>query len=183
VILPPYQRQGHGSALYTAIYQHVLSQEHVSELTVEDPAEAFEDLRDRNDLKILLGLKQFMEEGFGTNGPSRGGGVGPIRRTKSSSGAGKMGPPVNKAWAEKWRVQLKIAGRQFYRLVEMLQLLNLDPLDVKAFKTFRVQLKERLYRFNYEILVQLEKQERLDKLEETFQTVIEDYRRILAMIH
>jgi len=161
----------------------VLSQEHVSELTVEDPAEAFEDLRDRNDLKILLGLKQFMEEGFGTNGPSRGGGVGPIRRTKSSSGAGKMGPPVNKAWAEKWRVQLKIAGRQFYRLVEMLQLLNLDPLDVKAFKTFRVQLKERLYRFNYEILVQLEKQERLDKLEETFQTVIEDYRRILAMIH
>jgi len=98
------------AALYTAIYQHVVSQEHVSELTVEDPAEAFEDLRDRNDLKILLGLKQFMEEGFGTSGSSRGGGVGPIRRTKSSSGAGKMGPPVNKAWAEKWRVQLKIAG-------------------------------------------------------------------------
>ena len=97
------------AALYTAIYQHVVSQEHVSELTVEDPAEAFEDLRDRNDLKILLGLKQFMEEGFGTGGSSRGG-VGPIRRTKSSSGAGKMGPPVNKAWAEKWRVQLKIAG-------------------------------------------------------------------------
>ena len=88
----------------------MLSQEHISELTVEDPAEAFEDLRDRNDLKMLLGLKRFMEEGFGTNGPSTRGGVGPIRRTKSSSGAGKMGPPVNKAWAEKWRIQLKIAG-------------------------------------------------------------------------
>ena len=88
----------------------MLSQEHISELTVEDPAEAFEDLRDRNDLKMVLGLKRFMEEGFGTNGSSKGGGVGPIRRTKSSSGAGKMGPPVNKAWAEKWRVQLKIAG-------------------------------------------------------------------------
>jgi histone acetyltransferase 1 len=89
----------------------VLSQDHVSELTVEDPAEAFEDLRDRNDLKMLLDHKQFMEEGFGTNGvPTGGGGVGPIRRTKSSSGAGKMAPPVNKAWAEKWRVQLKIAG-------------------------------------------------------------------------
>ncbi|KAF9654079.1 histone acetyltransferase type B catalytic subunit [Thelephora ganbajun] len=182
VILPPYQRQGHGSALYTAIYQRVLSQEHISELTVEDPAEAFEDLRDRNDLKMLLGLKQFMEEGFGTNGSSTGGGVGPIRRTKSSSGAGKMGPPANKAWTEKWRMQLKIAGRQFHRLVEMLQLLNLDPLDAKGFKAFRIQVKERLYRFNYEILVQLEKQERLDKLEETFQNVVEDYRRILAMI-
>ena len=98
------------AALYTAIYQRVLSQEHVSELTVEDPAEAFEDLRDRNDLKMLLGLKRFTEEGFGTSGSSTGGGVGPIRRTKSSSGTGKMGPPVNKAWAEKWRVQLKIAA-------------------------------------------------------------------------
>lgn len=156
------------AALYTAIYQRVFSREHVSELTVEDPAEAFEDLRDRNDLKMLLGLKQFMEEAFGANGPSTGGGVGPIRRTKSSSGAGKMGPPANKAWMEKWRVQLKIAGvwcrclfevfqfltlpvsqRQFHRLVEMLQLLNLDPLDARAFKAFRIQVKERLYRFNY----------------------------------
>jgi len=94
-----------------------------------------------------------------------------------------MAPPVNKAWAEKWRLQLKIAGRQFHRLVEMLQLLKLDPLDTKAFKTFRIQVKERLYRFNYEILVQLEKQERLDKLEETFENVVGDYRRILAMIH
>lgn len=88
----------------------MLSQDHVSELTIEDPAEAFEDLRDRNDLKMLLGLRQFMEEGFGTSGSSTGSRVGPIRRTKSSSGAGKMGPPVNRAWAEKWRVQLKIAG-------------------------------------------------------------------------
>jgi len=161
----------------------VFSQEHVSELSIEDPAEAFEDLRDRNDLKMLLGLKQFMEEGFGTNESSTGGRVGPIRRTKSTSGAGKMGPPVNKVWAEKWRVHLKISGRQFHRLVEMLQLLNLDPLDAKGFKAFRVQVKERLYRFNYEMLVQLEKQERLEKLEETFQNVIEGYRGILAMIH
>jgi len=93
-----------------------------------------------------------------------------------------------------------MSQRQFHRLVEMLQLHNLDPLDAKAFKAFRVQVKERLYRFNYvsrpfysritisqiseqEMLVQLEKQERLDKLEETFQIVVEDYRRILAMIH
>jgi histone acetyltransferase 1 len=33
------------------------------------------------------------------------------------------------------------------------------------------------------MLVQLEKEERLEKLEETFQAVTEDYRRILAMIH
>ena len=33
-----------------------------------------------------------------------------------------------------------------------------------------------------EILAQLEKEERLEKLEETFQNVREDYQRLLAMI-
>ena len=33
-----------------------------------------------------------------------------------------------------------------------------------------------------EILAQLEKDERLEKLEETFQSVVEDYRRILALV-
>lgn len=31
----------------------------------------------------------------------------------------------------------------------MLQLLKMDPLDAKAFKAFRIQVKERLYRFNF----------------------------------
>lgn len=33
-----------------------------------------------------------------------------------------------------------------------------------------------------EVLAQLEEKERLEKLEETFQSVSEDYRRILAML-
>jgi histone acetyltransferase 1 len=76
----------------------------VSELTVEDPAEAFEDLRDRNDLRMLLNLHAFIDEGF--QGSSGG---GPVRSNKKGK-VGKMGPPVEKAWAEKWRVNLKIAG-------------------------------------------------------------------------
>ena len=42
------------AALYSAVFQHVLSRPDVAELTVEDPAEAFEDLRDRNDLRYLV---------------------------------------------------------------------------------------------------------------------------------
>ncbi|KAJ7184360.1 acyl-CoA N-acyltransferase [Mycena filopes] len=171
VILPPYQRSGHGSELYTAIYQYVLSQPHIAELTVEDPAEAFEDLRDKNDLLMLLSHQRFMEEGFGgesvSHGGGRAGGVGKGGR----SGRGKMGPPADKPWVEKWRKDLKIAGRQFHRLVEMLILLRLDPTDGRAMRAYRLQVKERLYRFNFEMLAQLEKQERLDKLEETFQSV------------
>lgn len=185
VILPPYQRQGHGSALYNAIYQYTLSRADVSELTVEDPAEAFEDLRDQNDLRMLLGLSKFMSEGFGQSGAVGDSSVGPIRRTTSAKAAklkGKMGPPVDKNWAEKWRRELKIAGRQFSRLIEMLQLIHLDPLDVRSQRSYRLQVKERLYRFNYEILMQLEKPERLEKLEETFQSVVEGYGRILSTI-
>ncbi|KAI5987564.1 acyl-CoA N-acyltransferase [Pisolithus albus] len=192
VILPPYQRQGHGSELYKAIYHYVLSRPAVSELTVEDPAEAFEDLRDRNDLRMLLTHEQFMREGFGDSGVTSSHGGGRVMKAKSrtrtqlaplgNKGKGKMGPPVDRAWAERWRKDLKIAGRQFHRLVEMLVLLHLDPVDVRAERAFRLQVKERLYRFNFEVLAQLEKEERLEKLEETFQSVRDDYLRILAMV-
>ena len=36
LILPPYQQDRHSSALYTAIYQHVLAQPRIAELTGED---------------------------------------------------------------------------------------------------------------------------------------------------
>ncbi|KAJ6546965.1 acyl-CoA N-acyltransferase [Mycena capillaripes] len=191
LILPPYQRSGHGSELYTAIYQYVLSQPNIAELTVEDPAEAFEDLRDKNDLLMLLSHQRFMEEGFGgesvSHGGGRAGGIGKGGRSgrggnTSVIAKGKMGPPTEKPWAEKWRKEMKIAGRQFNRLVEMLILLRLDPTDGHAMRAYRIQVKERLYRFNFEILAQLEKQERLDKLEETFQSVRDDYMRILALL-
>ena len=95
------------------------------------------------------------------------------------------------------------AQRQFSRLVEMLQLLHTDEADPRAWRAYRLQVKERLYRFNFvsspvppfpakelhaderlgaqEMLMQLEKPERQEKLEETFQGVVADYRRILAM--
>ncbi len=75
-------------------------------MTVEDPAEAFEDLRDKNDLQMLLSNSKFMEEGFGEHAVSHGGG----RVGKKRAVTGKLNPPTNKAWAEKWRRDLKIAG-------------------------------------------------------------------------
>ena len=96
--------------LYKAIYQYVLKQEGISELTVEDPAEAFEDLRDKNDLQMLLGHEKFMEEAIcaTSSGGGRVGKVGKAARARASKG--KLGPPTDKAWAEKWRKELKIAG-------------------------------------------------------------------------
>lgn len=39
--------------------------------------------------------------------------------------------------------------RQFQRLVEMLILLHLDPSDSAGLRAYRLQVKERLYRFNF----------------------------------
>jgi hypothetical protein len=96
----------------------VLSKPSISELTVEDPAEAFEDLRDRNDLAMLLGHAAFMTEGFGGDVVSHGGGR--VKRTKGRAATqgrakgkatgGKLGPPADRAWLERWRKDLKIAG-------------------------------------------------------------------------
>jgi histone acetyltransferase 1 len=98
------------AGLYAAIYQLVLSRPDVVELTVEDPAEAFEDLRDRNDLKMLLSNEQFMREGFGEGAVSHGGGKVKRSHVSKSKGKGKLGPPAHKGWMEKWRKDLKIAG-------------------------------------------------------------------------
>ncbi|KAG2348428.1 histone acetyltransferase type B catalytic subunit [Suillus weaverae] len=193
VIVPPYQHQGHGSELYKTIYNYALITPLISELTVEDPAEAFEDLRDRNDLRMLLANENFMKEGFSNEAVSHGGGKVQKRKTRARAnpmgassgmvkGTGKMGPPIDKAWSETFRTQLKMAGRQWQRLMEMLILMHLNPTDIQAARAYRLQVKERLYRFNFEILAQLEKEERLEKLEETFQSLREDYLRILEMI-
>ena len=96
----------------------MLTKPSISELTVEDPAEAFEDLRDRNDLAMLLGHAAFMSEGFGDDGVSHGGGrvkrttarTAAQRRTKGKATVGKLGPPADRAWLERWRKDLKMAG-------------------------------------------------------------------------
>lgn len=102
--------------LYKAIYQYVLSKPNIAELTVEDPAEAFEDLRDKNDMEMLQHHEQFIKEAFGASGGGRVGGIG--RTGKSGRGGagrtkGKLDPPADKVWIEKWRKDLKIAGVRF----------------------------------------------------------------------
>jgi len=53
---------GLSAGLYRAIYSYVLKSPDISELTVEDPSEDFEDLRDRCDLRMLLCHQKFMKE-------------------------------------------------------------------------------------------------------------------------
>ncbi|WVF66901.1 histone acetyltransferase type B catalytic subunit [Kwoniella sp. CBS 6097] len=162
VILPPYQQQGHGSKLYSTLFSNMLSRPEVAELTVEDPAEAFEDLRDRNDLRFLTSVGVPEDPMFLV-------GVGEDQRSARAE------------WEDKIRRKYKIAQRQFDRLLEMLLLRQLDQNDDEKVRKYRLQVKARLYRFNYEMLSQMTPEERKEALAKTYESVIEDYERILEM--
>ncbi|WVR03957.1 histone acetyltransferase type B catalytic subunit [Kwoniella sp. DSM 27419] len=162
VILPPYQHQGHGSKLYSTLFANMLSRPEVAELTVEDPAEAFEDLLDRNDLRFLI--KQGVPDD-----PMFLQGVGENQRGRRAE------------WEDTVRRKYKIAQRQFDRLLEMLLLRALNREDEQKVRMYRLQVKARLYRFNYEMLSQMTPEERKEALAKTYESVVEDYERILEM--
>lgn len=77
----------------------------------------------------------------------------------------------------------------------MLLLKHLDKRNAAAVKAYRLHVKARLYRFNYvsllltfvaiahpqEMLCQMTEQERKDALAKTYDSVVEDYERILDM--
>ncbi|GAA5914546.1 hypothetical protein JCM8208_001199 [Rhodotorula glutinis] len=151
VLLPIYQGHGHGTALYTTCYRNILSRKEISELTVEDPSEYFEDMRDKCDLFTLV----------------------------SEKALDGLKAPLDREWTESVRKKYKLADRQFYRLVEMLLLLTSDPNDAAQQRLIRLGVKKRLYLFNKEQLLQIEdKEERKAKLQETFVGVQDDYRRL-----
>jgi hypothetical protein len=65
-----------------------------------------------------------------------------------------------------------------YRLQVSLILCLIRMLGIEA-DSPEFQVKERLFRFNYEILAQISPDERREKLAETYKNVEEDYKRIL----
>ncbi|SPC62338.1 related to histone acetyltransferase subunit HAT1 [Ustilago sp. UG-2017b] len=154
VVLPLYQKQGHGGALYTTVYDQIRQRSSVLELTVEDPSEDFDRLRDGNDLRRLFAPGGFVEV---------------------AKAEGKLHAPVDAKWMEQKRLEHKLAPRQWARVLEMVQLMNLDTSDEEKIKQYRLQVKARIYRQNKDILIQLEKAQQRAKLQETFEGVIEEY--------
>lgn len=117
------------AALYSAIHNFVIGSPQYAELTVEDPSEDFEDLRDKVDLRMLLAHKEFIQEAYGAEGARQsksslvkkdGNEKGKEEPTGSENAAngksgtksstlGMLGPPTKTKWAERWRKELKFA--------------------------------------------------------------------------
>ncbi|KAL1893158.1 histone acetyltransferase 1 [Sporothrix stenoceras] len=217
IVLPPFQGKGNAGRLYSAIFDEYLDEPQTKEITVEDPNEAFDDLRDIADLAHLSKLPAFTD----------------VVRIDTAVKIPRTGPsPRNiagdPAALETLRHTTKIAPRQFNRVVEMYLMQRLAPSvrptleeeeedegdeeegkSVAAalavangkdkgksaadslppvtpeqeheYKLWRLLVKQRLYRHNKEILGQLERSQRIDKLEETLVSVELEYARILSM--
>ncbi|CAG8772929.1 4667_t:CDS:2, partial [Cetraspora pellucida] len=72
--------------------------------------------------------------------------------------------------------------RQMARCIEIELLRNLHKADPVAYKAYRLQVKQRLYLWNEDILRQLDRAERIQKLEETFKGLEEDYHSIILQL-
>ncbi|WFD31461.1 histone acetyltransferase [Malassezia sp. CBS 17886] len=154
LVLPPYQGQGHGAQLYATVFAQALADAHICELTVEDPNEAFDRVRDRGDLARLQADPAVMSH---------------------------IHIPVDRTWSEAARARCKMAPRQWARVVEMLQLQRLDAQDPAALRAYRLQVKARLYQVNREVLQQLPPAQQREKLQETFEAVVDEYAEVTGM--
>lgn len=189
LILPPYQGFGHGAKLYNTMYAHLTAESNILEFTVEDPNEAFDDLRDVCDLLHLRATyPEFAELKINTSVPAQ-----KLRASEPVPSDEII--PV--AVVEKIRKGSKIMPRQLARLLEMQTLAHIPALHRstsritrkekssnemdKAYFFWRLYVKQRLYVFNRDALAQLDREERVEKLEATVENVLVDYERLLEL--
>lgn len=189
IILPPYHKKGNGMRLYSRIYKTLLDDKTTFEITVEDPNEDFDVVRDMADMKFLREQPDFNE-------------LVKINTSLEIRRTGVLPQIVlDKKSLEKLRLKFKIASRQFNRLVEMHTFFKL-PNSVRPslgieeaesagknkptrkeeheYKLWKLLSKSRIYAQNREVMSQLEPDERVQKLDETLVAVELEYAFLLV---
>lgn len=188
IILEPFQHKGNGQRLYNTIYEVLLEDPKTFEITVEDPNEAFDVLRDRADLTFLRQQPEFndIKINTGVTLPQEG----PL-----------PSDIVNKTALDTIRKKFKIAPRQFSRLTEMHLMSKLPEsvrTDIKAevegkgkkaaskaeeheYRLWKLFTKSRINAQNKEQLATLEPAERVQALKDTLTSVELEYSLLLSM--
>ena len=163
IIFPTFQNQKFGSRLYNSIYEYWLKQDFIKQINIEDPNESFDALRDKNDFQRIIDSK------FDTKISTK---------DFQNSNVSKK----NLEWdyidlLEQLRNQFKFEPKQAQRLLEMLFIyLNLDDF-------IRLVIIKRVHKQNYELLLDFDKEDRNEKLEETCENIKQEYfERIPSLI-
>jgi len=118
IILPPYQRQGLAVELLSTVYSHYRTMRNVVEITVEDPSDNFEVLRDFVDARDCMKLTSFSSKNLRSG--------------------------YSEDMATEAKTVLKMTKRQSKRIYEMLRLRITNVEDEVEFKKFRLAVKSRL---------------------------------------
>lgn len=139
LVLPPYQRQGHGRRLLEAIYSVAVS-ENVFDVTFEEPSDHLQHLRDCIDTLRLLDFEpikpainsvvQWLKE----NDLSK--------RTSKTNSKSQFGPPQHVIGVA--RQKLRIHKKQFIRCWDVLIYLNLDPKSSRSMENFQICVSDRV---------------------------------------
>lgn len=118
LVLPPFQRMGLGAQLLCSIYKHYIPQSNVLDITVEDPNDEFQHLRDYVDACRCKSLKAFSSEN------------------------------LKKGFTEEMAVEakkvLKLNKKQARRVYEILRFQVTDTSNKEEYKAFRLDVKKRL---------------------------------------
>ncbi|KAE8741956.1 hypothetical protein FOCC_FOCC012516 [Frankliniella occidentalis] len=118
LVLPPFQRQGIGANLLRTIYNNFKGQDKVLDITVEDPSQDFQYLRDYVDCENMMKLASYqtkqLKDGF------------------------------SEEMAQEARSKLKINKRQARRVYEILRLKATNRKDKEDYRQYRLNIKRRL---------------------------------------
>ncbi|KAF2715100.1 histone acetyltransferase type B [Pleomassaria siparia CBS 279.74] len=191
LILPGYQGKCLGTKLYETIFTDLVKQPNIYEITVEDPNEAFDALRDFNDIVYLRKIPTFASLSLASTLPADA-----LRKDVPIPRDQILGNGVD---LDALRHQVKIAPRQFNRMLE-LHLFSTLPVNNRntaritrkakssnandrKYYFWRLAIKERIYRQNADVLDQLEDAaEKVEKLEMAVDGQQEEYEERLQVI-
>jgi histone acetyltransferase 1 len=188
LILPPHQGAAHGTSLLRTITNAALADASVYQFTVEDPNEAFDALRDMIDLGRFRSNAAF----HGLTLPG-------------SLPAESLSPdapiPTHLLLPQHTLRHLafvtKTAPRQFARVLEIHLLSQIPKLNRsmsrqtrgasapgeqdRRFYFWRLWVKARLADRNWDLLKDMEQDERVEKIEEACKSVLDEYEGLLEM--
>jgi histone acetyltransferase 1 len=186
IILPPYQASCHGIQLYSTIYSKFHADPRVFEITVEDPNESFDNLRDYCDLAVLYRDPDFVSLSLPESIPAN--------RLKSDCQV-PVDLLVPRNMIETLCVRHKMIKRQVERLIE-LHLLKSIPtanrslsrlvrgaatanVDDRKYFFWRLLVKHRVWSRNWSELGQIEEDQRIPKIESATDSLKEGYEALI----
>lgn len=175
IILPPFQRQGHGRHFLRSIYSDLQKDSQVLDITVEDPSEHFVRLRDFVDCEDCARLDAFAKD--------------------------KLKGSYTTDMEREAQTKYKINKKQARRVYEILKWMTINQGDEEEVRSYRLEVKQRLnipfqkQKSDYEKLKKVLKpeelsatmqgtslEERQKTLETWYQELISEYNKVVEKL-